>query len=58
MMFVGDSLNRGQFVSMVCLLHSIIPENEKSMNTYDSLTVLKAEVSQTLIYVYVEVQLC
>ncbi|KAM7499406.1 hypothetical protein LguiA_023820 [Lonicera macranthoides] len=34
MMFVGDSLIRGQFVSMVCLLHSIIPNNSKSMDTY------------------------
>lgn len=33
MLFVGDSLNRGQFVSMVCLVHRIIPENAKSMKT-------------------------
>ena len=25
MLFVGDSLGRGQFASMVCLLHSAIP---------------------------------
>nr|XP_010921533.1 protein trichome birefringence-like 33 isoform X2 [Elaeis guineensis] len=43
MMFVGDSLNRGQFISMVCLLHSIIPENAKSMETFDSLTVFRAK---------------
>ncbi|XP_077214763.1 protein trichome birefringence-like 33 [Tasmannia lanceolata] len=43
MMFIGDSLNRGQFVSMVCLLHSVIPENAKSMETFDSLTVFRAE---------------
>ncbi|KAG0463640.1 hypothetical protein HPP92_019200 [Vanilla planifolia] len=43
MMYVGDSLNRGQFVSMVCLLHRIIPENSKSMETFDSLTVFKAK---------------
>lgn len=36
MMFVGDSLNRGQFVSMVCLLHRSIPEHEKSMVTNGS----------------------
>ncbi|XP_072967012.1 probable xylan O-acetyltransferase 10 [Typha angustifolia] len=43
LMFVGDSLNRGQFVSMVCLLHRVIPENAKSMETNDSLTVFKAK---------------
>ncbi|XP_068635365.1 protein trichome birefringence-like 33 [Aristolochia californica] len=43
MMFVGDSLNRGQFVSLVCLLHRVIPENMKSMETYESLTVFRAE---------------
>ncbi|RWV96081.1 hypothetical protein GW17_00041237 [Ensete ventricosum] len=44
MLFVGDSLNRGQFVSMVCLLHRVIPENAKSMETFDSLTVFTAKV--------------
>ncbi|XP_039144318.1 protein trichome birefringence-like 33 isoform X1 [Dioscorea cayenensis subsp. rotundata] len=43
MMFIGDSLNRGQFVSMVCLLHRVIPENSKSFETIDSLTVFKAK---------------
>ncbi|XP_058110400.1 protein trichome birefringence-like 33 [Magnolia sinica] len=43
MMFVGDSLNRGQYVSMVCLLHSIIPDNAKSMQTFDSLTIFRAK---------------
>ncbi|KAL7146760.1 hypothetical protein ABFS83_06G063400 [Erythranthe nasuta] len=43
MMFVGDSLNRGQYVSMICLLHSIIPENSKSMETFGSLTVFTAK---------------
>ncbi|XAR71896.1 hypothetical protein NMG60_11018347 [Bertholletia excelsa] len=38
MMFVGDSLNRGQYVSMVCLLHRVIPEGDKSMETNGSLT--------------------
>lgn len=45
MMFVGDSLNRGQYVSFVCLLHSIIPEDAKSMETFDSLTVFTAKVT-------------
>ncbi|WMV31226.1 hypothetical protein MTR67_024611 [Solanum verrucosum] len=39
MLFVGDSLNRGQYVSMVCLVHRIIPENAKSMNTVGSFDV-------------------
>ncbi|KAE8724356.1 Protein trichome birefringence-like 32 [Hibiscus syriacus] len=45
MMFVGDSLNRGQFVSMVCLLHGILPPHAKSMeSTVDqSLTVFRAK---------------
>ncbi|EEF41500.1 protein trichome birefringence-like 33 [Ricinus communis] len=43
MMFVGDSLNRGQYVSMVCLLHRLIPEEAKSMETFDSLTVFTAK---------------
>lgn len=42
MMFVGDSLNRGQYVSMVCLLHSLIPDHAKSMETFGSLTVFTA----------------
>ncbi|XP_042028752.1 protein trichome birefringence-like 33 [Salvia splendens] len=43
MMFVGDSLNRGQFVSMVCLIHRIIPDDRKSMITNGSLTVFTAK---------------
>ncbi|KAK9063347.1 hypothetical protein SSX86_017217 [Deinandra increscens subsp. villosa] len=43
MMFVGDSLNRGQYVSMVCLLHSLIPDHAKSMQTFGSLTVFTAK---------------
>lgn len=43
MMYIGDSLNRGQFVSMICLLHRIIPESAKSMETFDSLTVFRAK---------------
>ncbi|KAI6676150.1 hypothetical protein NL676_036946 [Syzygium grande] len=43
MMYVGDSSNRGQYVSMICLLHSLIPEGSKSMETFDSLTVFTAK---------------
>ncbi|KAI9110807.1 hypothetical protein K1719_018245 [Acacia pycnantha] len=43
MMFVGDSLNRGQYVSLVCLLHRHIPQEAKSMETFGSLTVFTAK---------------
>jgi len=50
MLFVGDSLNRGQFISMVCLLHRLVPENGKSMkSSLDSLTVFHLKV-ELLIY--------
>lgn len=49
MMFVGDSLNRGQYVSFVCLLHHLIPENAKSIETFDSLTVFTAKVKSIYI---------
>ncbi|KAL2897262.1 Protein trichome birefringence-like 33 [Bienertia sinuspersici] len=40
MLYVGDSLNRGQYISMVCLLQKLVPESGKSMkSSYDSLTV-------------------
>ncbi|VFQ89329.1 unnamed protein product [Cuscuta campestris] len=31
MMFIGDSLQRNQWESFVCLVNSVIPENQKSM---------------------------
>lgn len=52
MMFVGDSLNRGQYVSLICLLHSIIPENAKSMETFDSLTIFTAKEYNATIEFY------
>ncbi|KMS99470.1 hypothetical protein BVRB_2g044660 isoform B [Beta vulgaris subsp. vulgaris] len=42
MLFVGDSLNRGQYVSMICLLHRLVPEEGKVMeSSYSSLTVFR-----------------
>ncbi|TXG67260.1 hypothetical protein EZV62_008535 [Acer yangbiense] len=38
-----DSLNRGQWISMVCLLQSVIPENKRSMTPNAQLTVFRAE---------------
>ncbi|XP_015877434.3 protein trichome birefringence-like 33 [Ziziphus jujuba] len=52
MMYVGDSLNRGQYVSMICLLHSLIPEDQKSMETFGSLTVFTAKEYNATIEFY------
>ena len=50
MLFVGDSFNRGQFISMVCLLHSLVPKDGKSMkSSLGSLSVFRLKV-QLLIY--------
>ncbi|XP_062214168.1 probable xylan O-acetyltransferase 10 isoform X2 [Phragmites australis] len=43
MLFVGDSLNRGQYVSLICLLHRAIPDASKSFQTVDSLSVFRAK---------------
>jgi len=50
MMFVGDSLNRGQYVSLICLLHKLIPEHAKSMETFGSLTIFKVKVDIPLTF--------
>ncbi|PIA59569.1 hypothetical protein AQUCO_00400450v1 [Aquilegia coerulea] len=42
LVFVGDSLNRGQWVSMVCLVESVVPPALKSMHTNGSLITFKA----------------
>ncbi|XP_061350680.1 protein trichome birefringence-like 33 isoform X1 [Gastrolobium bilobum] len=52
MMFIGDSLNRGQYVSLICLLHQFIPEDAKSMETFDSLTVFTAKEYNATIEFY------
>lgn len=44
LMFVGDSLNRNQWESMVCLAQSIIPPGRKSLNKTGSLAVFRIEV--------------
>ncbi|KAL8039119.1 hypothetical protein ABFX02_10G014100 [Erythranthe guttata] len=43
LMFVGDSLQRGQWQSMVCLLDSVIPEGQKSMKRGRFHSVFKAK---------------
>ncbi|KAL9230874.1 hypothetical protein vseg_006167 [Gypsophila vaccaria] len=43
LVFVGDSLNRGQWISMVCLVEKAIPNASlKSMDTKGSLSTFKA----------------
>jgi len=47
LVFVGDSLIRGQWVSMVCLVDSILPKTLKSMHSTAnaSLNIFRAKVS-------------
>jgi len=44
LLFVGDSLQRSQWESFVCLVESIIPEGEKSMKRSQKYFVFKAKV--------------
>ncbi|PPE02247.1 hypothetical protein GOBAR_DD00706 [Gossypium barbadense] len=41
LMFVGDSLNRNQWESMVCLVQSVVPPGRKSLNKSGSLSVFR-----------------
>ncbi|KAJ3684091.1 hypothetical protein LUZ61_013255 [Rhynchospora tenuis] len=41
MVFVGDSLNRNQWVSMVCLVESVVPEGQKTRTFNGSLMSFK-----------------
>ncbi|XP_004249604.1 protein trichome birefringence-like 35 [Solanum lycopersicum] len=43
LMFVGDSLNRGQWISMVCLMQSVIPADKKFMTPQAHLSIFRAE---------------
>ncbi|KAL2509946.1 Protein trichome birefringence-like 34 [Forsythia ovata] len=53
LVFVGDSLNRGQWVSMVCLLEKAIPKGLKSMhNNGSSLITFKAKAYNAKIEFY------
>ncbi|GAU13917.1 hypothetical protein TSUD_262440 [Trifolium subterraneum] len=54
LVFVGDSLNRGQWVSMVCLVESSLPSTLKSMQTIanGSLNIFKAKEYNATIEFY------
>lgn len=43
LMFVGDSLNRGQWISMLCLVQSVIPADKRSITPQAHLTTFRAE---------------
>ncbi|KAI3982518.1 hypothetical protein MKX01_031257, partial [Papaver californicum] len=43
LIFVGDSLQRGQWQSFVCMIESVIPAKKKSIRRGRSLTVFKAK---------------
>ncbi|URE04602.1 hypothetical protein MUK42_20715 [Musa troglodytarum] len=43
LMFVGDSLNRNQWESMVCLVQSVVPQEKKTLTKNGSLNVFRIE---------------
>lgn len=47
-MFIGDSLQRGQFESMICLVQSVIPEGKKSLKRIPPRKIFKSEVHQNV----------
>lgn len=45
LMFVGDSVQRGQFESLVCMVQSIIPQGKKSLQRVPPRKIFKVEVN-------------
>ncbi|PRQ42908.1 putative PMR5 domain, PC-Esterase, protein trichome birefringence-like 3 [Rosa chinensis] len=52
LMFVGDSLQRGQWQSLVCMVESIIPQNKQSMRRGRALSVFRAKEYNATIEFY------
>ncbi|KAL5550501.1 hypothetical protein UlMin_000677 [Ulmus minor] len=52
LLFVGDSLQRGQWQSLVCLVESVIPEDQKSMKRGRAHSVFKAKEYNATIEFY------
>ncbi|KAF9596437.1 hypothetical protein IFM89_011266 [Coptis chinensis] len=52
LMFVGDSLQRSQWQSFVCLVESVIPADQKSMRRGRSLSIFKAKEYNATIEFY------
>ncbi|MBA0833407.1 hypothetical protein Goarm_017724 [Gossypium armourianum] len=52
LVFVGDSLNRNQWISMICLVDSAIPPAFKSMHNNGSINVFKAKEYNATIEFY------
>ncbi|OUZ99120.1 PMR5 N-terminal domain [Macleaya cordata] len=52
LMFVGDSLNRNQWESMICFVQSVVPPGKKSLNKYGSLSVFRLEEYDTTVEFY------
>lgn len=50
MVFVGDSLNRNQWVSMVCLVESVVPAEHKTRTFNGSLMSFKVMVGALLAF--------
>lgn len=50
--FVGDSLIRNQWISIICLLDTVIPDEHKSVESNGSLTSFKAKEYNASIEIY------
>jgi hypothetical protein len=51
MMFIGDSLQRGQFESMICLVQSVIPEGKKSLKRIPPMKIFRIEVHKNVPFI-------